>query len=329
MATTYLTSHPHFSAGLTTKRIMLTVIASLLPAAICGVVVFGAGAAVTIVVSVAACVFFEWAFRKIAHLPPRVNDCSAAVTGLLLALVCPADIPVWMLLIGDLFAIVVAKEFFGGIGANVFNPALSGRAVLLLSFAPKVGPSQWLLPISERTVDAITGATALGGIYGAEGAIDAISSASIKLSNYLPFLTGTRGGCIGETGALWILIGAVILLATKTIDWRAPCAMIVTTVVLSALGGADPLMALLSGGLLFGAVFMATDYTTAPVTKGGRLVFGFGCGLITFLIRKFGGYPEGVMFSILIMNVFVPFLNNIIPHKYGYVKPAAKSAGGK
>jgi electron transport complex protein RnfD len=309
MATTYLTSHPHFSAGLTTKRIMLTVVASLVPAAICGVVVFGVSAAVTIVVSVAACVFFEWAFRKISRLPPRVNDCSAAVTGLLLALVCPPTLPVWMLILGDLFAIVVAKEFFGGIGANVFNPALSGRAMLFLSFPASMG--SWKVPF-----DAITGPTALGDIYGSEGGAFVADS-----STYMQFLLGNRGGSIGETGALFIIIGAIVLLATKTIDWRAPCAMIVTTVVLSALTGVDPMLALLSGGLLFGAFFMATDYTTAPVTKGGRLVFGFGCGLITFLIRKFGGFPEGVMFSILIMNVFTPFLNNIIPHKYGYVKP--------
>jgi electron transport complex protein RnfD len=318
MAAIYLTPHPHISAGLTTRRIMLTVVASLVPASIAGVVAFGIPALVTIVVSVVAATVFEWAFRKIAKLPGRAADCSAAVTGLLLALVCPPGIPLWMLVLGDLFAIVVAKEFFGGLGANVFNPALSGRAMLVFSF-PVVMATYPEPGFVVSAVDAVSGATVLGDVYGGSGAPDWVAG-----------LVNLTGGCIGEASTAAILVGAVILLVTRTIDWRAPVAMVAATAVLSAAAGVDPGMAVVSGGLLFGAVFMVTDYATAPITKGGRVLFGLGCGVITFLIRDFGSFPEGVMFSILIMNCLVPFLNTVIPRKYGFVKTSAAAAkGGK
>lgn len=307
----YLSPGPHVSSRRTTQNIMLLVIIALLPLCICGVVVFGIPALVTLIVSVASTVIFEMLFQKLTKQTVRIKDLSAVVTGIMLALVLPPAIPVWMTVLGALFAIVVAKGFFGGIGANVFNPALTGRAFLFTSFP--VALSTWTLPF-----DTVTGATVLSEMKGGVFIADS--------ETYLDFFLGARAGCIGETSALLILVAFIFLLATKIIDWRAPVAMVVVTVGATALAGGDALMALMSGGLLFGAVFMTTDYATAPVTKAGRLIFGAGAGLITFLIRQFGGYPEGVMFSILIMNAITPFLNKIIPTKYGY---KAKGAGAK
>ena len=307
----YLSPGPHVSSRRNTQNIMLFVIISLLPLCICGVVVFGIPALVTLIASVASTVIFEMLFQKLTKQPVRIKDLSAVVTGIMLALVLPPATPVWMTILGGLFAIVVAKGFFGGIGANVFNPALTGRAFLFTSFP--VALSTWTLPF-----DSVTGATVLSemktGVFFADSEM------------YLDFFLGNRAGCIGETSALLILVAFIFLLVTKIIDWRAPVAMVVVTVGATVLAGGDALMALMSGGLLFGAVFMTTDYATAPVTKTGRLIFGAGAGLITFLIRQFGGYPEGVMFSILIMNVLTPFLNKIIPTKYGY---KGKGAGAK
>ncbi|MDY3756125.1 MAG: RnfABCDGE type electron transport complex subunit D [Treponema sp.] len=307
----YLSPGPHVSSRRNTQNIMLFVIIALLPLCICGVVVFGIPALVTLIVSVASTVIFELLFQKLTKQPVRIKDLSAVVTGIMLALVLPPAIPVWMTILGALFAIVVAKGFFGGIGANVFNPALTGRAFLFTSFPLAMGT--WTLPF-----DTVTGATVLSEIK--SGVFFADSEM------YLDFFLGRRAGCIGETSTLLILVAFIFLLVTKIIDWRAPVAMIVVTVGATALAGGDALMALMSGGLMFGAVFMTTDYATAPVTKTGRLIFGAGAGLITFLIRQFGGYPEGVMFSILIMNVLTPFLNKIIPTKYGY---KGKGAGAK
>lgn len=309
----YLSSSPHFSGSLTTRGIMLRVIIALLPLSVCGVVLFGVPALVTILVSVVSCVVFELLFQKLTRQPVRIADLSAVVTGLMLALVLPPSIPVWMTVLGALFSIVVAKGFFGGIGANVFNPALTGRAFLFTSFPTAL--SAWVLPF-----DGVSSATVLSelksGLFFADN------------NTYLQMFLGNRAGCIGETSILLILAGFVFLLVTKVIDWRAPVAMVAVTALCTVLAGGYPLIAVLSGGLMFGAVFMTTDYATAPVTKAGRLIFGAGCGLITFLIRQFGGYPEGVMFSILIMNVLTPFLNKIIPVKYGYRK-TRKGAASK
>jgi electron transport complex protein RnfD len=303
---------PHFDSGITTPYIMGMVIIALLPLSAYGVYLFGIPALITILVSVVSCVVFEALFRIVTKQDVRVKDCSAVVTGLLLALVLPPAIPAWMVVLGAFFAMVVAKEFFGGLGANVFNPALSGRAFMFVSFSRAMGT--WTAPL-----DAESGATILNSLTDPENPL------TVGLDTVIDYFLGKRAGCIGETSVLLILLGFVLLLVTKIIDWRAPVAMLAVTAVLSALAGVDPVMSLMSGGVLFGAVFMTTDYTTSPVTKTGRLIFGAGCGLITFLIRQFGGYPEGVMFSILIMNIVVPFLNNIIPHKYGFV-PSKKGA---
>jgi electron transport complex protein RnfD len=309
---------------------MFVVVLTLLPLAAYGVWLFGVPALVTIVASVASTVIFESLFRLVIKQDVRAGDFSAVITGLLLALVLPPTTPVWMTVLGALFAVVVAKEFFGGLGANVFNPALSGRAFLLISFATPL--TTWIAP---HSVDGMSTATPLSFIKPTEGAVMTASAIAEKLglssdlALYWKLFIGERAGCIGEGAIFYILIVGVILAVTKIIDWRAPVAMVVTAVAVTSLAGIDPLLTLLSGGLLFGAVFMATDYATTPVTPSGRLIFGAGCGLIASLIRLFGGYPEGVMFSILIMNALVPFLNKIITRKYGWVSPAKKGKATK
>ncbi|MDE6719480.1 MAG: RnfABCDGE type electron transport complex subunit D [Treponemataceae bacterium] len=307
-----LSSSPHISSGRKTQALMFTVVASLIPECVYGVVIFGIPALITILASVASSVLFEFLFNLLAKKKQTVSDGSAIITGILLALVLPPTIPVWQTVLGAAFGIIVAKSLFGGLGSNVWNPALTGRAFLFVSFPVAMG-SAWITPLP----DAVSTATIL----------PAIKSGAFTPSReiYLQYFFGNRAGCIGETSILLILISFVFLLATRTIDWRAPFAMVATTVILTWISGGDILMALLSGGLIFGATFMVTDYVTAPVTKPGRLIYGAGCGLITFLIRKFGGYPEGVMFSILIMDSLAPFLNKITRRKYGYKKSAMEA----
>lgn len=307
-----LSSSPHISSGRKTQALMFTVVASLIPECVYGVVIFGIPALITILASVASSVLFEFLFNLLAKKKQTVSDGSAIITGILLALVLPPTIPVWQTVLGAAFGIIVAKSLFGGLGSNVWNPALTGRAFLFVSFPVAMG-NAWITPLP----DAVSTATVLPAIK--SGAF--VPSREI----YLQYFFGNRAGCIGETSILLILISFVFLLATRTIDWRAPFAMVATTVLLTWISGGDILMALLSGGLIFGATFMVTDYVTAPVTKPGRLIYGAGCGLITFLIRKFGGYPEGVMFSILIMDSLAPFLNKITRRKYGYKKSAMEA----
>ena len=303
----HLSSSPHFTEGLSTQKVMLMVIISMLPECIAGVMFFGAAALVRILVSVASCVAFEGLYQKITKQKIRISNLSAVVSGILLALVIPSTTPVWMVVLGALVAMVVAKGLFGGIGSNVFNPALTGRAFMFISFPAAMGAC-WFNP----EIDAVSGATILSQIK--NGAVTATPDL------YMQYFLGNRAGCIGETSILLILISFAFLALIHVIDWRAPLAMVATTAFFTLVTGGDVLLALLTGGLLFGATFMVTDYATAPLTGYGRLVFGFGCGLITFLIRKIGGYPEGVMFSILIMNCFTPFLNNLTRRMYGYGK---------
>ncbi|MCR5217152.1 RnfABCDGE type electron transport complex subunit D [Treponema sp.] len=315
----HISSSPHFTLGSSTQKIMLAVLIAMLPEVIYGTYIFGFHALAVVLVSAAGCVIFEGLFQLLTKQKLVISNLSAAVSGVLLALVLPPSAPLWMVLCGDLVAVVIAKGLFGGIGSNVFNPALTGRAFLFISFPAAMG-SSWTMP---QGLDAVSSATVLAQIK--SGALEA------QTSDWLDFFIGTKAGCIGETSVLLILISFVFLLVTKIIDWRAPFAMIFTaaaaTFIHSSIsassliaGGRDVLTALLTGGLAFGAVFMVTDYATTPVTKPGRLVFGAGCGLITFLIRNFGGYPEGVMFSILIMNAVAPFLNNLTVRMYGYGK---------
>lgn len=322
----YLSPAPHFARPVETRQIMFAMVAILLPVAAWGVWLFGLPALITVAVSVFSCVASEAVFRLATKQDVRIGDFSAVITGLLLAMVLPPATPAWMTALGGVFAIVIAKEFFGGLGANVFNPALSGRAFLLVSFATPL--TTWTAP--HAAPDAVSAATTLSYLKPAEGAVRTAAELADKTGFfsgsevYWSLFTGNRAGCIGESAIFLILIAFAALLLLRVIDWRAPVAMMVTAVAVTAIAGIDPLLSLLSGGLVFGAVFMTTDYSTSPVTPAGRLIFGAGCGLITALIRVFGGYPEGVMFSILIMNALVPFLNKIISRKYGWVPPARK-----
>lgn len=338
-----LSSSPHFHGGLSTQRIMLTVIIALLPEVIAGVIFFGLPALAVIVACVASCVLFEYIFCRATHQDNTVSNFSAIVTGILLAMVCPPTLPIWQAILGGAFAILVAKCLFGGLGNNTFNPALTGRAFLFISFPATMGAA-WIVPkkiaktfikavlddagnyVREETVvDVVASATPLAGVANVDPAHFS--------STFLQYFIGYKAGCIGEVSILLILISAIFLIYEHIIDLRAPIAMIATVFVASffysvshgfLMACQQAVLSLLTGGLLFGAVFMVTDYSTTPVTKRGRIVFGLGCGLITFLVRKFGGYPEGVMFSILIMNAVAPLLNNLTSPMYGYLK----SAGG-
>jgi electron transport complex protein RnfD len=316
---------------------MLNVLVALAPLTVFGIALYGLSALATVLVSIVCAAAAETAFRLLTKQKPRVKDCSALVTGLLLALVLPPQFPLWATALGAIFATVIVKEFFGGLGANVFNPALGARAFLLASFPALM--TTWYKPGGfAATVDAVTTATPLAVLK--HGLGDAGIGASVtELASFLSggataesaytellreLFFGNYAGCIGESSALLILAGAFYLLITRTIDWRAPVAMLASSAAFSALLGADPLVSLLSGGLLFGAFFMATDYTSAPVTEYGKLIFGAGAGLITVLIRKFGNYPEGVMYSILIMNAAVPYLDRLRHKKYGEKRKGKK-----
>ena len=301
----YLSSSPHFSDKSSTSGIMLAVVIALLPLCVYGVILFGIPALVTIIVSTACCVVFEMLFQMATKQTITIKDCSAIVTGILLALVLPPTTPIWMTMLGSAFSIIVAKSFFGGLGANIFNPALVGRAFMFVSFPSELGAT-WLQP----GADAISSATVLSTIKA--------GSFAANSDTYLKYFLGNRAGCIGETSIILILLAFIYLFVTRIIDGKATISMVATVALATWISGGDVVMALISGGLLFGAVFMVTDYATTPVTSWGRIAFGIGCGLITFLIRKFGGYPEGVMFSILIMNAVTPFLNKLTSRKYGY-----------
>ncbi|MDR0998965.1 MAG: RnfABCDGE type electron transport complex subunit D [Treponema sp.] len=353
-----LSSSPHIASPVRAGRLMANMLIALAPAAIFGIVIFGLPALLTVLVSVAAAVLGEAGFRLATRQDLRAADLSAGVTGLLLALIIPPSTPLWMTALGAIFAVVVAKEFFGGLGANVFNPALSGRAFMLMSFPAAI--TTWHRPPggvfslslaphlnAASIVDGISGVTPLniakllageGRLGEAVGAVgkDLLESGSSASSGYWSTMKtlfiGNHAGSIGESSILLILAGCVYLLATRTIDWRIPVSMIGTGILASFALGYDPLFGILSGGLVFGAVFMATDYVTSPLTSKGKLLFGFGAGLITILIRKWGSYPEGVTYGILIMNAFTPFMNRLLPRKYGYApkkKPGTEPAGPK
>ncbi len=316
---------PHAHAADGTRDIMLDVVIALIPAILGAVYFFGLRSLCVMAVSVAACIVFEWAYRKILRKDTTVGDCSAIVTGLLLAMVCPVTIPYWTIIIGDFFAIVVVKQLFGGIGCNFLNPALAGRAFL---FSYPVIMTTWVAPYTPlkligSNVDAVTAATPMSFLH---------QSLLPETSVFDSFL-GSVGGCIGETSAVLLLIGGVYLVIRKVISPRIPVAYIATVAVIALLfpRGNDRILWLgyqvFSGGLMLGAIFMATDYATSPVTKGGQIVYGIGCGLITMFIRYFGSYAEGVSYAILIMNIAVLLLDKIgVPKRFGYVKPRKEAA---
>ena len=329
-------ANPHIRSNDTTQSIMRDVIIAMLPALIWSVVEFGVEALIITVVSVVGCVFFEWLYRKLMHKPQCIDDLSAVVTGMLLAFVCPSDIPFWMILIGDFFAIVVVKQLFGGIGKNFVNPALAGRAFLVGSYAGVM--THWIDPAQAKApmfglggADIATAATPLA--YMKTGDMEGLKEAYSVADVFL----GKVGGSLGEVSALLLLIGGVYLILRKVINWQTPVSYIVTVAVLSFLfprfgaSGLDwMLYSLFSGGLMLGAFFMATDYATSPVTKKGQLIFGIGCGIFTILIRYFGSYNEGVCYSIMVMNLCVALIDKWTkPTRFGVVKSDKKEAAAK
>lgn len=293
----HVSASPHFKGSNTTRRIMLDVIIALIPASIMACVIFGLRSMVLIAICIATCVLLEFISRKIMKRDNTIGDLSAVVTGLLLALNLPVDINPLIAMFGCLIAIVVVKQMFGGIGMNFVNPALAARIVLLVSFP---GPMMhWVTAAGApkaAAIDATTSATPLAaepGVY-----------------SYVDLLLGRCGGSIGEVCALALILGGIYLVVRKVISPIIPCVYLGTAAVMSLIVGLDPLYQLLSGGLMIGAIFMATDYVTTPATNKGRIIFCIGAGLLTFAIRFWGSYPEGVSIAILTMNLLVPFIND-------------------
>ena len=296
-----VSSSPHIRSGATTTKIMGTVIIALMPALVASVIIFGPRALLLTAVTVAAAVLFEFAWCHLRHQPDSIQDLSAVVTGLLLAFNVPSTIPLWMPVVGAFVSIVIVKELFGGIGRNFANPAIVGRMVLAVSFTSRM--TAFPFPNTLSGVDALTSATPLAA---------AGNGAQLP---YLDLLLGTHGGVLGETCSLALIIGGVFLIAVGTIKATIPVTYLATVAVISLLTGHDPLVQLLSGGLLLGAFFMATDYTTSPYTTKGQIVYGLLLGVITCGIRFWGNMAEGVSYAILIMNLLVPYINALTRHR--------------
>ena len=280
---------PHVTTKNSTAVIMRDVLIALLPAVLAGCVVFGLRALLVVAVTTAACVFFEWGFEKLCHTPSTISDLSAAVTGVLLAMNLPVSIPLWQAVFGALVAIVAVKGLLGGIGKNFATPAITARIVMFLAFSKSM--TAWVFP------DAVSSATPLAMMANGESV------------DYLTLLLGNHGGCLGETSALALLIGFAYLLIRGVISWHTPVCFVGTVFVMSLILGQDAVGQILSGGLMLGAIFMATDYSTTPSTNWGRVLFGIGAGLLTVLIRFYGAYAEGVSFAILFMNILTPYLS--------------------
>ena len=293
---------PQVRTNTDTSRIMLDVMIALLPALCVGIYMFGFKALLLTVVSIASCVFFEWGYRKLLKKPNSIGDLSACVTGMLISFVIPVSAPWWMPVVGAFFAMVIVKQLYGGLGKNFLNPALAARAFMMASWS--VIMTTWAVPktLAAAGVDGATMATPLKFLKAGEALPDYFTNLNLFLGN-VP-------GCIGEISVLALLIGGIYLLARKVINWRIPVAFIGTVAVLTLIfrkeryGNFDWMLKnVLSGGLFLGAIFMATDYSSSPVTLNGQLLYGFGCGALTVLIRYFGSYPEGVSYAILIMNL--------------------------
>lgn len=316
-----VTSSPHIKAADDTRSLMADVCLALLPALVVAVITFGARALVITVATVISCVFFEWLYNKLLHQPGTTGDLSAVVTGILLAFNVPVSAPIWMPVIGGAFSVIIVKMLFGGIGKNFMNPALAGRAFMMASWPALM--TTWTragaeLPLfgSVTVTDAISTATPLAQL----------KNGALPDANFLDLFLGQTGGVIGETSALALIIGGAYLVWRKVISINIPAAYILTVAVLTfifPLGGQGHfewmLSQVLSGGLMLGAIFMATDYVTSPVTPKGQIIFGVGCGLLTVFIRYFGGLPEGVSYSILLMNTLVWVIDKKThPRKFGY-----------
>lgn len=306
-----INSSPHIHSGKSVKGVMWAVTFALIPAGLWGVWAFGIRALYLIIASIITCLVTEAAILKLRKKPQSINDGSALLTGLLLAYNVSPDLPVWAICIGAFFAIAVVKQAFGGLGRNIFNPALAGRAFLMASW-----PTYMVTFKNPRwQLDALTSATPLTNIKHDFG---------FPVPSHLDLLIGNRGGCIGEVCAIALILGAVYLLYKRYIELRIPISFIATVGFLSwafmgeGLFKGDWIFYILSGGLILGAFYMATDYVTSPITKKGKIIFGVFCGILTFAIRKWGGYPEGVCYAILIMNAAVPLIErHTRPERFG------------
>ena len=296
-----LSVSPHIHSGRSTAGIMRDVIIALLPTTVAGAVIFGLRALLVIAVCIASCVLCEALFNIIIKKTQTIGDLSAVLTGLLLALNLPANIPLWQCVVGSVFAIIIVKCLFGGIGCNVVNPAITARVFMLVAFGSMTKQA------FPTVVDTVSGATPLA------------TEGGLAEANLLDLFIGLKGGAIGEVCTVALLVGFVYLLVRRVITWQIPVSFIGTVFVLSLVMEKFDVMAalaaILSGGLLIGAIFMATDYVTSPATAKGKLIFGIGAGLLTFLIRYFGIYPEGVSFAILLMNILNPFIESLTAHK--------------
>lgn len=312
---------PHIKDVITTERAMKMVLLALLPATVFSVIAFGFKALWLIVISVATSIIAEFVIEKALKKPVTIHDGSAALTGLLLALTVTPELPAWMIVVGAVVSIGLGKHIFGGLGYNMFNPALIGRAFMLASWPVAMTTWSWpakALGWAGSHVDAVSGATALN-----LDKMGVLQNLHLKIP-YLNLFLGNISGSLGETSAALLLVGGLYLIMTRVIDWRIPVSFLSSVIVLSFIFQKDPLFQVLAGGIFLGAFFMATDWVTSPVTKKGRIYFGIGCGSLTMLIRLFGGYPEGVCYSILIMNAVTPLLDRFtIPKRFGEVKTRA------
>jgi electron transport complex protein RnfD len=304
---------------------MYNVVLALIPALAVTLFYFGIEALVVTSISILTCLAFEFLLQKfVLKVKPSITDGSALVTGLLLAFNLPSNLPWWIVIIGALVAIGVGKMTFGGLGKNPFNPALVGRVFLLISFPVQM--TSWPLPVAMRIdTDAITGATPLAIVKEGLAKGDLMSNISSQIPSHMELFMGTMGGSLGEIAAFALLIGLLWMLFTKVITWHIPISIIATIAIFTGIlwyinpeGNADPLFHLLTGGVMLGAIFMATDYVTSPMHPKGMWIFGIGIGLITVIIRVWGAYPEGISFAILIMNAFVPLINRYVkPSRFG------------
>ena len=333
-----ISQSPHLHAKDNVQKLMYAVIIALLPSVALSMYFYGIGALVVTLVAVLASVAFEWLIVKFfLKRQPTIWDGSAIITGLLLAFNVPSNLPIWIIIIGALVAIGVGKISFGGLGQNPFNPALLGRVFLLISFPvqmtswPLPGASRWInwhfMP-KEGLIDGYTGATSLGIMKEGIGNGEKMSAIMEQIPSHMEMFYGVMGGSLGEISALLLILGGIFMLIRKVISWHIPVSVIGTIFVLSGIlwlinpeSNADPLFHLLTGGVMLGAIFMATDYATSPMSNKGKIVFGVGIGVLTVVIRVWGAYPEGVSFAILLMNALVPHINRgFKPKLFGVVK---------
>lgn len=320
---------PHIHSGNSVRKEMYGVIYAMIPALLVSFYFFGFGAVRVTLIAVTACIFFEYMIQKfLIKAKSTILDGSAIITGILLAFNVPSNLPAWIIIIGALIAIGVAKMSFGGLGQNPFNPALVGRVFLLISFPVQMTSWPKITPMNFSLVDAETGATPLAIVKEGLNNNELYSDLIHKIPSITEMFMGQMGGSLGEVSAIALILGGIYLLWKKIISWHIPVSMLGTMVIFSGIlhlispdAYADPLFHLITGGALLGAIFMATDMVTSPMTTKGMLIFGFGIGLITMAIRIFGAYPEGVSFAILIMNAFVPLINNRFkPKRFGEPK---------